>query len=323
MNTKLDVVQVLRTGAMPSSESLGPRFSIHDLSETAADIPPHIALSTRAIIAAGPREISDALMAQLPNLGIVANFGVGYDRVDVAAATRRGIVVANTPDVLTDEVADFTLGLLIATSRRFTAADAFVRSGAWSAAEFPLTASLRGRQVGIVGMGRIGAAIARRVAAMGLPVSYCSRTPKPELTYNYVSDLTALAERCDVLIVIVPASAETERLIDASVIKALGPNGILINVARGSVIDEPALIAALTSNQLLAAGLDVFPDEPRVSPELIALPNVVLTPHIGSGTLTTRNAMGNLVLANIRNWCEGKAPLTPVNEVATRFEPTT
>jgi lactate dehydrogenase-like 2-hydroxyacid dehydrogenase len=308
-------VQILRTGPVPSSETLGPEFLVHDLTENTIDVPPAIALSTRAIAAAGRRKITDALMAQLPNLGIIANFGVGYDRVDVESATRRGIVVSNTPDVLTDEVADFTLGLLIATVRRIPAADAFLREGSWTAGTaFPLSASLRGRRVGIVGMGRIGAAIARRVSAMDLDVAYHSRTPKPDLPFRRVASLLALAEECDVLIVVVPGSSETDGLVNARIIEALGPRGILINVARGSVVDEAALIAALKSGKLQAAGLDVFPDEPRVSPTLIGMSNVVLTPHIGSATTTTRQAMGDLLLANIKSWCGGGGALTPVND---------
>lgn len=265
---------------------------------------------------AASSSVNDALMAQLPNLEIIANFGVGYDRVDVEAATRCGIVVTNTPYVLTEEVADFTLGLLIATVRRIPAADTFVREGRWAAGvAFPFSTSLRGRRVGIVGMGRIGVAIANRVAAMNLEVAYNSRSPKPDLPYRYVANVLDLAKESDVLILVVPGNAETDNMIGAKELAALGPNGILINIARGTVVDEAALIAALKNGGIHAAGLDVFPVEPNVSSELIALSNVVLAPHIGSATLPTRQAMGNLVLANIRSFCRGDDALTPVNEV--------
>lgn len=308
-------VCVLATGKMPSSAKLGPAFTMHDLPVTEPVVAPDIAPHVRAIAAAGPRRITDGLMAQLPHLQIVANFGVGYDRVDVEAATRRGIVVTNTPDVLTDEVADFTLGLLISTTRRIVAADSFIRSGAWAAgASFPLSPSLRGRRIGLVGMGRIGTAIGQRCAAMGLDVAYHSRTAKRDIPFEYFASPVDLAKAVQVLIVVVPGGPETDKMIDAEVIDALGSDGILINVARGSVVDEPALISALREGRLLAAGLDVFPDEPRVSPELISLPNLVLCPHMGSASITTRQAMGDLVLANIRNWFEGKGALNPVNQ---------
>lgn len=304
------IVDVLATGAIPSNAALGEGFRLHSGDEIADSV----ARGVRAVAAAGSRKITGPFMDRFPALEIIANFGVGYDRIDVAAATSRGITVTNTPDVLTDEVADFTIGLMLATVRRIVAADRFLRSGAWAeGAAFPLSASLRNRRIGLLGMGRIGQAIARRCAAMGLEVAYCSRTRHADLPYSYHSEPVSLASAVEVLIVIVPASPATDGLVSRDVIAALGASGVLVNVARGSVVDEGALIGALESGALLAAGLDVFPDEPRVAPRLVALPNVVLTPHIGSATGATRAAMGDLVLANIRNWFAGKGALTPVN----------
>lgn len=310
--TAATTIDVLQTGRMPSGGVLDAPFALHHQPGGAGPVDPALAGRIRAISAAGPKPISAALIDSLPNLEVIANFGVGYDRVDVEAASRRGIVVTNTPDVLTEEVADFALGLMIAAVRRIPAADAFVRSGAWEGAAFPLTPSLRGRRIGLLGMGRIGAAIARRVAAMGLGVAYHSRR-RADVPYAYHDSALGLAQGSDVLIVIVPGGAETDGLVDAAMLEALGPQGILVNMARGSVVDEPALIDALSHGRILGAGLDVFADEPRVDPALRGLPNVVLTPHAGSATVTTRNAMGDMVHANLRSWFETGHALHPVN----------
>jgi lactate dehydrogenase-like 2-hydroxyacid dehydrogenase len=260
--------------------------------------------------------VDSRLLDQLPALKIVASFGVGYDNVDVAAAAKRGIVVTNTPGVLDDEVADLTVGLLIATLRQIPQADRHVREGRWIAAPFPLSPTLRGRRIGIVGLGNIGKAVARRLEAFGAPITYHSRSPKPGVPYQYYPSLPALAEASDVLIALVPGGAATRHLIDAEVLAALGPEGVLINVSRGSVVDELALIAALRSGTILAAGLDVYEDEPRVPQELIEMPNVVLLPHIGSASLQTREAMGQLVVDNLRSWFERGTAITPVPETA-------
>lgn len=267
----------------------------------------------RAIALAGHMDVGEEIIAKLPNLEIIAKRGVGYETVDVEAATRAGVIVTNTPDVLTDEVADLTLGLLIATVRGIPQADRYVRAGNWALKPFPLSASLRGRHIGIVGLGRIGAAIARRIEAMDLKVSYFGRQRKLDVELDYFDDITGLAEACDVLILTVPGGEDTRNLIDASVMSALGSEGVLINVARGSVVDEEALIEALQSRTIGAAGLDVFSQEPKVSQALIDLDNVVLLPHVGSGTNTTRAAMGDFVFANLNNWFAGKGPITPVN----------
>ncbi|MBB3021492.1 lactate dehydrogenase-like 2-hydroxyacid dehydrogenase [Microvirga lupini] len=255
-----------------------------------------------------------SLLDRLPNVEIISSFGVGYDNVDAAEAARRGIVVTNTPGVLDDEVADLTLGLLLATLRKIPQADRYLREGQWLKASFPLSTTLRGRKVGIVGLGRIGKAIARRLAGFDVSIAYHGRTQQDDVAYTYYPTVTGLAEACDVLIVITPGGASTRHLINADVLKALGPNGVLINVARGTVVDEQALIEALRSGTILSAGLDVYEDEPRVPQELIDMEHVVLLPHIASASVHTRNAMGKLVADNIVSWVEGKGPLTPVPE---------
>ncbi|MGJ5208461.1 2-hydroxyacid dehydrogenase [Bradyrhizobium sp. HKCCYLR20261] len=260
-----------------------------------------------------------AVMAMLPKLEIVASFGVGYDHVAAAHAGQRGIVVTNTPDVLTEEVADVALGLLIATCREFIKADRYVRSGEWEQKPYPLSVgSLRDRTVGMVGMGRIGQAIARRLEASLVPVVYHSRKPAAGVANKHYPDLLAMAKDVDTLVVIVPGGASTNKIVNAEVLKALGPRGVVVNVARGSVIDEQALVDALKSGTILAAGLDVFEKEPAVPDALKAMDNVVLLPHIGSAAIVTRNAMDQLVVDNLKVWFAGKPPLTPVPETPVK-----
>ena len=258
----------------------------------------------------------EAMMAACPNLKIVANFGVGYDSVDVAAAARRGVIVTNTPEVLTEEVADTALGLLLGTARELSRAEKWLRDGRWAAdGDYRLTpASLRDRSVGIAGLGRIGKAIARRVEAFGLPVSYYGRSQQEGVEYRHYSDLVALARDVDTLIVVTPGGPDTHNLIDAAVLNALGARGILINISRGSVVDEAALIEALKNRTILAAGLDVFHGEPRINPAFLQLDNATLLPHVGSASQYTRNAMGQLVMDNLVAYAEGKPPKTPVPE---------
>lgn len=272
------------------------------------------AATIRGVVTRGARRVDEALLARLPALEIVANFGVGYDTVDAAAAGRRGVIVTNTPDVLNEEVADLTLGLLLATVREIPQADRYVRAGKWKSAAFPLGATLRDRSVGIVGMGRIGQAIAKRIEAFGLPIAYHSRRPSAGSPYRHYPDLLAMAGDVDTLILILPGGPETRGLIGREVLEALGPEGILINVARGTVVDEPALVEALVNRTIRAAGLDVFAQEPNVPEALLGLDNVVLLPHVGSATHHTRGAMGQLVVDNVVSWFAGKPPLTPVGE---------
>jgi lactate dehydrogenase-like 2-hydroxyacid dehydrogenase len=265
--------------------------------------------------------INSAFLGRFPNLEIVSTFGVGYDHIDAAWAGSRGIIVTNTPDVLTEEVADATLGLLLCTVRELPQAERYLRAGKWPEKPYPLTgATLRDRTIGLVGMGRIGKAVARRLEAFGVPVVYHTRRARSDVGYRHYPDLIAMARDVDTLVVIVPGGAEIHHLIDAEVLRALGPKGILINVARGSVVDEPALIKALQERTIYAAGLDVFAHEPAVPEELLAMDHVVLLPHVGSASLHTRTQMDQLVVDNILSWFAGRGPLTPVPE--TPWPPT-
>jgi lactate dehydrogenase-like 2-hydroxyacid dehydrogenase len=260
-----------------------------------------------------------ATLALFPKLEIVSTFGVGYDHIDAVYARDHNIMVTNTPDVLTEEVADVALGLLIATLREFVKADRYLRSGLWATQIYPLSVgSLRDRKVGMVGMGRIGQAIARRLEASRVPMVYHSRKPAAGMSYQHYPDLIEMAKAVDTLMVIVPGGASTTKMINAEVMKALGPRGVIINLARGTVIDEQALIAALKSGTILAAGLDVFEKEPHVPDELKAMQNVVLLPHIGSASVSTRNAMDQLIVDNLKAWFAGKPPLTPVAETPAK-----
>src|SRR5215470_15032087 len=270
----------------------------------------------RAIAWAGGHAAVDAnLMSRLPKLEIVSSFGVGYDHVDAKWAGQHGITVTNTPDVLTEEVADTAIGLLLCTAREFPQAERYLRAGKWREKNYPLSkATLRNRTVGMVAMGRIGQAIARRLAAMQAPVVYHSRRPAAGVPYRHYPRLIDMARDVDVLMVITPGGAETKNLINAEVLAALGPDGILINMSRGSVVDEPALIKALQQNTILSAGLDVFAREPEVPSELIAMDHVVLFPHLGSASVATRDKMDQLVVDNLLAWAAGKPPMTPVAE---------
>jgi lactate dehydrogenase-like 2-hydroxyacid dehydrogenase len=260
-------------------------------------------------------KIPGDLMARFPKLQIVSSFGVGYDHMDAKWAAAHNVILTNTAGVLTEEVADTSLGLLLCAVREFPQAERYLRAGKWVERAYPLSkASLRDRTVGMVGMGAIGQAIARRLDAMKVPVVYHTRKKRGELPYRHYADLLAMARDVDVLLVIVPGGAATAKMIDAKVLDALGPDGILINMARGSVVDEPALIKALKDKRIMAAGLDVFADEPNVPAELMAMDNVVLWPHLGSGSVHTREKMDQLVVDNILAWAAGKPPLTPVPE---------
>ena len=288
---------------------------IHPLSHGEA-IPPELAARVRGIARGGHFPIDAALIESLPKLEIVANFGVGYDGIDLATCAARGIVVTNTPDVLTEEVADTALGLLLMTVRELSAAERHLHAGKWASdGPYPLTrATLRDRTVGIAGLGRIGIAIARRLEAMQVPVVYHNRNRRPDLPYRHYAELKEMAEAVDTLISVLPGGAHTTKLIGADILKALGPRGILINIGRGSVVDEQALIAALKDGTIHAAGLDVFADEPNVPAELMALENAVLLPHVGSASVYTRDAMGQLCVDNLTSWFTAGKPLTPVPE---------
>ncbi|MBU2484526.1 MAG: 2-hydroxyacid dehydrogenase [Alphaproteobacteria bacterium] len=262
--------------------------------------------------------ISADFIDSMPNLEVIANFGVGYDAVDARHAATRQVMVTNTPDVLSEEVADTTVGLLLNTVRELPKAEAYLRAGKWeSNGAYPLTSlSLRGRTVGIFGLGRIGLAIARRLEAFGLPIHYHTRNKRSDVAYPWHARLVDLASAVDTLVVIVPGGAATEKAVNTEVLDALGPQGVLISVGRGSTIDEPALIAALTDRRIAAAGLDVFAHEPHVPQALMDLPNACLLPHVASASESTRNAMADLVVDNLEAWLAGRPALTPVPECA-------
>jgi lactate dehydrogenase-like 2-hydroxyacid dehydrogenase len=266
-------------------------------------------------VTATTERIDGPFMSGLPRLEIISSFGVGYDHVDAVWAGAHGITVTNTPDVLTEEVADTALGLLLCTAREFPQAERFLRSGRWAQGDYPLSkATLRNRTVGLVGMGRIGQAIARRLDAMQVPVVYHSRRPAAGVTHRHYPKLIDMARDVDVLLAVTPGGEGTRNLINAEVLAALAADGILINMSRGSVVDEPALIKALQDKTILSAGLDVYAREPHVSPELIAMEQVVLFPHVGSASVATREKMDQLVVDNLLAWVAGKPPLTPVPE---------
>jgi lactate dehydrogenase-like 2-hydroxyacid dehydrogenase len=298
------------------------QFVLHHF-ETTGDLDrlrPEVAAKVRGMAITYNTVRGDArMLARFPKLEIISCFGVGYDHVDAAYARDHNIMVTNTPDVLTEEVADIAMGLLICTLREFIKADKYLRSGLWLMQQYPLSVgSLRDRKVGMVGMGRIGQAIARRLDASKVPVVYHTRNPTADVTYKHYPNLIEMAKAVDTLVVIVPGGPSTSRMINADVMKALGPRGVIINVARGTVVDEHALIAALKSGTILAAGLDVFDKEPEVPDELKTMQNVVLLPHIGSASVVTRNAMDQLVVDNLKSWFAGKPPLTPVAETPVK-----
>jgi lactate dehydrogenase-like 2-hydroxyacid dehydrogenase len=300
------------------SKGLDPLFTIHHAREP-KDRDALIASAGERIrgiaVTYTNQKVDGALMSRLPRLEIVSSFGVGYDHMDAKWAGEHGIVCTNTPEVLNEEVADTALGLLLCTVREFPQAERYVRAGKWVEKGYPLTkATLRDRSVGFVGMGRIGQAIARRLEAFGVPIVYHTRNVQAGVPYRHYPKLIDMARDVDTLMVIVPGGASTQNMINAEVLEALGPNGILINMARGSVVDEPALIRALQDKKILSAGLDVYVKEPVVPQELIAMDNVVLFPHLGSASQWTRTKMDQLVVDNLASWAAGKGPLTPVPE---------
>src|SRR5262245_29200554 len=320
-----DQIEVLLIGPPKPTivNGLAP-FAVHRLGD-ASDrdaLLANVAQRVRAIASSVTSErIDRALMEKLPRLEIISTFGVGYDHIDVAWAAEHSITVTNTPQVLTEEVADTALGLLLCTVREFPQAERFLRAGKWVQRGYPLTkATLRDRTVGLIGMGAIGQAIARRLDAMQVPVGYHSRRPAAGVSYRHYPRLLDMARDVTILLVITPGGPETRNLINAEVLEALGPDGILINMARGSVVDEEALIKALKDKTIMSAGLDVYLREPEVPAELIAMENVVLFPHLGSASVYTRTKMDQLVVDNLLAWAAGKPPLTPVPE--TPWPPT-
>lgn len=302
---------VLQIGTFPDEMQrlVDAEFRVHDV--TGIDGNAALRQSIRAIITRSNFTVPAELVDRLPNLGIISTCGVGYDLIPVEKARARGIVVTHTPDVLNAAVTELTIGLLFALLRRIPQSDRFVRSGAWKSSAFPLATSLAGRRIGIVGLGRIGKSIASCLEPFGVIIAYCGRNDQ-QLPWCYFRDAVALARASDILIVVAPATAQTIGMIDASVLDALGPHGFLVNVARGSLIDEPALIDALSRGTIAGAALDVFNNEPDIDPRFLSLDNVVLTPHVGSATTDTRVAMARLTLDNLHAFFRGAEVPTPV-----------
>ena len=303
----IDVLQLVPLRPEVQNE-LEARYRIHSKSDL-----DKVAAVVRACVTNGHSGPPPEVIDQMPRLEIIASASVGYDGIPVEYARSKGIPVTNTPDVLNDDVADLAIALMIMTARRLVASDRYVRSGRWAKeGEYPLASRASGKRVGILGMGRIGKEIGKRAEAMNNKVAYHSRRPVADVHYQYYPSLVELAKNSDFLVVIIPSTAETLKIVSKDVIEALGPTGILVNVARGAVVDEDALVAALTAGKLGGAGLDVFVNEPKVPEVLFGMDNVVLEPHVGSATVETRRAMSQLVLDNLDACFAGKPLLTEI-----------
>ena len=306
---------VLTTRIFPPTQAiLEKEFACHKLHE-ASDreaLLKEVAPRVRAVATFGAAGANAQLMDALPKLELISNFGVGVDAIDLDAAKKRGIIVTNTPDVLNDCVADTAMALTLNVMRKYPQAEAYLRSGFWAArGDYPLTTSLGGKSMGILGLGRIGEAIAKRALAFGMKIRYHNRSRK-DVPYPYDADAVALAKNSDVLMIATPGGSATKAMVGAKVLDALGPKGYVVNIARGSVIDEPVLLQYLQQNKIAGAGLDVFANEPRISPAYFALDNAVIFPHVGSATNETRTAMGNLQIENLRLHFGGKPVRTRV-----------
>ena len=298
-------------GTMATLQSEFNTHLLADAPDRASFLKQHSS-AVRGLATFGPMPVDGKLMDALPKLEIISNFGVGVDAINLDDASKRKIIVTNTPDVLNDCVADTALALVMNTVRKFPQSERYLRAGNWaSRGPYPLTTSLGGKTLGILGLGRIGEAIAKRAAACGMKIRYHNRNRK-DVPYPYDPDPATLAKNADVLIVVTPASAETNRIINEKVLQALGPEGYVVNIARGSVVDEPVLLRYLQEKKIAGAGLDVYADEPRVPPEFFTLENAVLFPHVGSATVETRKAMGDLQIENLRRHFAGKPVVTRV-----------
>ncbi len=298
----------------PTVEQLDANFTVHRLwqAKHRSAFFGEIRQQVRAIATGGGAPVGPELLDELPRTEIISTMSIGLDHIDLKAAKARGIAVTNTPDVLTDDVADIGMALVLAVARRIVVGDRHVRDGKWLQAGLPLATKIGGATMGILGLGRIGLAVAKRAEVFGIKIAYYGPRPKPDLSYRYYSNLEEMARDSDYLMVSCPGGAETRNLVNGRVLEALGPKGVVINIARGSVIDEPAMVKALQEGRLGGAGLDVFVEEPRVPEALFALDNVVLQPHVGSATHATRAAMGQLVVDNLKAHFAGKPLLTPV-----------
>ncbi len=299
-------------------EQLEDAFAVHrvrndlDKERGLQDVGPAI----RALAVANGEVIGGRLLERLPALEIVSSFGAGYEQIDVACCTASGVVVTHTPDVPTEETADTAIGLLLMTVRELSSAERWLREGKWSRqGSYPLTAgTLRNRTLGIAGLGRVGKAVARRAGAFGLPIAYCGRHRQPDVAYRYYADLVTMAHDVDTLVVCARGGPATRHMVNAEVLNALGPDGVVINVSRGSCVDEDALITALRTGKILAAGLDVYEGEPTPRRDLLSLERTVLLPHVGTASRDTRRAMGQLLADNLTSWFQSGTVLTPVAE---------
>ena len=294
--------------------ALDEDFTVHRLWEAADPdaLLAEVGEGVRAIGTNGHLGASPALMDALPNLEIIGCYGVGTDSIDLAHAAKRGVIVTNTPDVLNDDVANMAIALLLATSRQICVGDRYVREGKWLKDNMELTRGIRGKRLGILGLGRIGKDIAAKASVFGMEILYHGRSPQADVPHRYYGDLVDMARDSDYLVAICPGGEATRNLVNRPVLDALGPEGVLINVARGTVVDEPELVLALQEGRLGGAGLDVFLEEPKVPEPLLSMDQVVLQPHAASATVETRHAMGDLVVENLRAHFAGKPVLTAV-----------
>lgn len=309
-------MKVLKQASLPAPlmASLESRYEVVEYNALTKSDFTGLAAEFQVLLTNGEAVVTRELIASLPSLALIAVFGVGYDGVDVQAAKEHQVAVTHTPDVLTEDVADLAIGLMLATSRQIPDAQAFIQQGKWPQGSYPWTRKVSGASLGIVGMGRIGLAAAKRAQAFDMTIAYCNRSPVREVAYRYQPDVVALAKESDFLLVCAPGTATNRHLITREVMEALGSEGILINVGRGSVVDEQALIAALDAGTLGGAGLDVFSEEPQVPEALFHRNNVVLTPHMASATWSTRRAMSQLVVDNVEAFFTGRPLVTPVPE---------
>ena len=306
--------KVLKQAYLPDAltAELSERYDLRELAQMSPADLAAIADEITVVITNGEAVVTRDFIASLPALKLIAVFGVGYDGVDVAAARDHGVAVTHTPGVLTDDVADLAIGLLLATSRKIVAAQKFIEQGGWHQGGFQWTRKVSGARLGILGMGRIGQAIARRAQAFDMDIAYTDRKAHDLLPYRYIADLRELAAQSDFLMVCAPGGAGTRALVNLPILEALGPQGMLINISRGSVVDEAALVQALERGAIAGAGLDVFADEPNVPAALQQRDNVVITPHMASATWETRREMSRLVLENVNAWFAGEPLVTPV-----------
>lgn len=291
------------------------RVHRYDLAADKEALVAQLAPTLTAIATRGDYALPGSLIRRFPAVRLIASSGAGYDGVDVATARALGIAVTNTPGAVSECVADMAWFLILATVRRLLVNDRYVRAGRWLQGPVPLTADkVHGERLGILGLGRIGKAVARRAEAFAMNIAYHGRRRQPDVAYRYFDDVVDLARHVKILVCAIPGRAENRGVVSRAVIDALGPRGYFINVSRGTTVDEPYLVDALVNGRLGGAGLDVFADEPRVPQELIEMDNVVLLPHVGSASVYTRRAMGQLVVDNLASWASGKGPLTPVPE---------